>query len=383
MSAVRVWTLAGIGVGLSALLGWWLLIPATGPATGRAPDIATLVGADPGGFEIPAPGQDPALPADHAAHPGFRSELWTLSGNLVDRTGRSYGFQLSLARLALRARPAERPSAWAANQIYRAHFILTPAGSDRPRVAERLSREALGLAGSQTDPPRVWVRDWSIAAGAAHLALAANAEGAALELDLEPVKGATGARELDLFAEGPDGPGFNLYLLPRLRAGGHLTLDGEALEVEGTTMLDHAWGAIPAAGGQLALNRFGLQLEDGRELVCVELRRLDGSGTPIPSCALIGADGRVQSFHRRDLALEPVERWRSPRSGTDYPVAWTLAIRPLDLRLRLSPLTKDQELDLSVRLWSGAVEVTGEQSGTPVAGSGRIELTAAPGDGPA
>ena len=383
MSAPRAWILAGVGFGLSALLGWWLLTRPAVPVAGRTPDISALAGADPGGFEAPGSAWEPALPTDHAAHPGFRSELWTMSGHLVDRAGRTYGFQLSLARIALRPQPPERPSAWAANQIYGAHFTLTPEGADRARVAERLSRDALGLAGSQTDPPRVWVRDWFIGMGGSGLAVAAAAEGAALVLDLEPVRAAIAGRDLDLFAERPDGSGLNLYLLSRLRAGGHLVLDGETLDVEGTAMLDHAWGAIPAAGGQLALNRFGLQLDDGRELLCVVLSRLDGSGTPVPSCALIGADGRVQSFRRREIALEPVGHWRSPRTGTDYPVAWTLDIRPLSLRLRLSPLAEDQELDLSVRLWSGSVKVSGEQSGTPVTGSGRIDLTAAAPDGPA
>lgn len=294
----------------------------------------------------------------------------------MDRVGRPYGFQLSLARLALSARPPERASAWAANQIYRAHFILTPAHGGRARKAERLSREALGLAGARPAPPRLWVRDWSLdVEGAGALLLSAAAEDAVLELRLEPAKAPISGKDLDLFTEGPGEASVQLYLLPRLSADGHLTLDGETLDVTGTATLEHAWGALPTAQGQLALNRFGLELDDGRELYCIEIRRLDGSGTPIPSCALIGADGGVRSFRRREILLEPVQRWRSPRSGVEYPVGWTLTIRALELQLRLSPTVLDQELDLSARLWSGAVSVSGEQSGTLVVGSGRIELT--------
>lgn len=383
MSRLGRWTLWIAVLGFGPLVGWWLLTPGTSPPPDRLPDLAALIGPDPGGFETPSPGWVPELPADHGAHPGFRTELWTLSGQLRDQRDGHYGFQLSVARLALRSRPVERQSAWAANQLYRAHFTLAVVGADGARSAERLSREALGLAGSEGTPARVWVRDWSLAVtgDGSGLVLRAGADGVRLELALEPVKIPVPGAALDLFPGRTDAPAFNLYLLPRLLAQGRLNLDGETLEVEGTAMLDHAWGSIPAARGQLGLNRFALQLDDGRELLCIELRRTDGTGTPIPSCALILADGRVQSFRRREIDLEPIEGWRSPRTDIDYPVAWRLAIRPLDLELTLSAITPDQELNLSARLWSGAVLVSGAQSGTEIAGNGRIELTtgAAPG----
>jgi predicted secreted hydrolase len=124
------------------------------------------------------------------------------------------------------------------------------------------------------------------------------------------------------------------------------------------------------------VNRFALQLDLDRELLCLQLRREDGTGTPIPACALILADGGVQSFRRREIRLEPVERWLSPRTGARYPVAWRLSIPILDLELELAPLARDQEADNRVRLWSGAVQVEGRLGGETIAGHGRIETTA-------
>jgi len=220
-------------------------------------DIAALVGDGSGGFGAAlGSAWAPALPADHAAHSGCRSELWTLSGPLMDRAGRTCGFPLGLARIAPRPQPPERPSAWVANPIDRARFTLTSEGADRARVPERLCRGALGLAGTQREPPRAWVRDWFIGTGGSGRALDAGAQGGALTQDLEPVGSAIAGQDLDLFAGRRDGPGLSLCLLPRLRAGGHLVLDGETPDVEVTAMLDHAWGGIPAGGGRLAPNRF-------------------------------------------------------------------------------------------------------------------------------
>ena len=40
----------------------------------------------------------------------------------------------------------------------------------------------------------------------------------------------------------------------------------------------------------------------------------------------------------------------------------------------MTPLVADQELDLAVRYWEGAVRVNGTADGRPVGGSGYVEL---------
>jgi predicted secreted hydrolase len=76
--------------------------------------------------------------------------------------------------------------------------------------------------------------------------------------------------------------------------------------------LERAWGALPStfAGGrgQLAMNRFLLQLDADTELMCLHLRRQAGGGTPVPNCLAIFADGSTRLYQRRELTLEP-DRW--------------------------------------------------------------------------
>jgi predicted secreted hydrolase len=200
-------------------------------------------------------------------------------------------------------------------------------------------------------------------------------DGAALELDLAASKPPISLSDLALLGRNSGGLGLQAYLLPRMAATGTLSLDGDGRPVQGYTWLDHAWGAIPMSRGQVGLNRFAIQLDDDRELICLQLRREDGTGTPIPACALILADGRVQSFRRREIQLEPTAQWRSPSTGSSYSVAWRLAISILDLELELSPLVQDQESAGAIQLWSGAVQAIGRQGSETIGGRGRIETT--------
>jgi predicted secreted hydrolase len=239
----------------------------------------------------------------------------------------------------------------------------------------------LGLAEADAQDRSVWVEDWSLSLGdgeedRSNMRLVAGGEGPALTLDLVPGKPPIAFADLGLLGREIGGLGLKAYLLPRMAAAGTLTLDGEPRPVEGQVWLDHAWGTLPTGAGQVGVNRFALQLDLDRELLCLQLRREDGTGTPIPACALILADGGVQSFRRREIRLEPVERWLSPRTGARYPVAWGLSIPILDLELELAPLARDQEADNRVRLWSGAVQVEGRLGGETIAGHGRIETTA-------
>ena len=76
------------------------------------------------------------------------------------------------------------------------------------------------------------------------------------------------------------------------------------------------------------------------------------------------------------MSFEPLRRWRSPRSGAEYPVA--LRVRAGAKLFRIEPLMDDQELDsrasTATIYWEGAVRLVDDASGTEV-GRGYLELT--------
>jgi predicted secreted hydrolase len=364
--------LAGLLV-LAALAAaaWVWMVPERRAVPGDAFPISALLDESAEGFARPE-GADwsPRLPEDQAAHPEFRSEVWYLTGHLAGEGEGPFGFQLSFFRLALAPEVPARPSAWASNQIYRAHFAVTDAASGRFHAFERFSRAALGLAGSQRDAPGVWLEDWSLRTEADRLHLRASAEGKTLELVLTPVKPPVSPTA----GAGPGGEGtagLRFFLMPRLAAEGTVELDGRSIPVSGSARLDRAWGEVPLGQGQLALDRLSLQLTDGTDVACLRLHRRGGGGTPVTSCSLIGPGGELRGFDRRDVTLEAEgSPWRSPRDGSEWPLRWHLEILPAGLDVRIEPLVADQELDFALRAWSGTVTVDGGPGGV-----GHLELT--------
>jgi predicted secreted hydrolase len=394
-----------LGVVAIALAAWWLW-PAGGGTSRTALSAVALAAALPAidparpndnGLRRLAPAAAdwrPALPQDLGPHTDQRSELWDLHGVLQDDKGRRLGFRLTLVRLALRGPDTARPSELAADALLLGRFALSPASGESVH-AERASRMAAGLAGTTPAPPAVWLEDWQlrlpagdaadadgrleVRVGELNLALSLTARKPAIAPAAALLDGAPGARDTQA-----DDAAVRVFSLPRLAVAGQLERDGDSQQVRGTAWLDRAWGGAAAAGGgalagtrgQLALNRFLLQLDDDSELLCIQLRRRAGGGTPVPSCIVHAADGSIRPLRRRELSLTPGDRlWRSDASNAQYPLHWRLQVPTLGLDLSIDALTSAQELLLGEPLWSGAVALAGTRDGQTVAGGGRMDLS--------
>src|SRR5262249_15653384 len=114
------------------------------------------------------------FPQDHGPHPNFRHEWWDVTGHLDSTAGERFGFEVTFVRIAVapdrqganEAAPdlsdaaSAGVSRWPTRQIYFAHFAVTDVARGEFRFAEKFSRDALGLAGAQAQPFRVWLDDW-------------------------------------------------------------------------------------------------------------------------------------------------------------------------------------------------------------------------------
>jgi predicted secreted hydrolase len=261
-----------------------------------------------------------------------------------------------------------------------AHFGLTDTGSRRFVAGERLSRGALGLAGGEARPFRVWVEDWSAEAPSGVLEdgvlLRASTSEGSIELHLEPLKSAVSHGRAGLDAKGPEaGNASYYYSLSRMRAAGTIVdVGGTPHEVAGRAWMDREWGTSALSPGVEGWDWFALQLEDGSNLMFYQLRERDGSAHPMSAGTWMPARGVPQHLSRDEVMLEVRERWESPAGGS-YPMAWTLAVPAEDLFLRVDPVLESQELHTGVRYWEGAVNVSGRRAGEPVSGRGYVELT--------
>ncbi|HET7607777.1 MAG TPA: lipocalin-like domain-containing protein [Gammaproteobacteria bacterium] len=327
---------------------------------------------EPRGFEFPA---------DHGSHPEFRTEWWYFTGNLATAEGRHFGFELTFFRYAL-APPSPTPqatSAWRADQVWMAHFAITDTEGKRFVARERLTREALGLAGAAAEPLEIWVEDWS-ATGEARgdelrVRLGARDDVIALSLSLAATVPhvAQGNRGLDVKGAGT-GNASHYYSVPRLAADGEVNVAGETFSVTGVAWLDREWSTSSLDPGTVGWDWFALRLSNGSDLMFYRLRTAAGEASPYSGGTLVTADGKRTPLGAEDVALTAIDQWTSRATGVRYPVAWRLAVPELGIELEIEPYLESQELALSVRYWEGAVHAAGRDSSGPLTAEGYLEL---------
>lgn len=352
------------------------------PVSASVSVAEVMSGSDTSGYARALQVREFRFPQDHGPHPDFKTEWWYYTGNLHDEAGRRFGFQFTIFRTALSPRVPERTSEWASNQLYMGHFAISDVAGGQHHAFERFSRDARGLAGAQAEPFRVWLEDWTVeTAGSGselempRTRLYAAEGGMMLDLILRNTKPPALQGRQGLSQKGPEpGNASYYYSFTRLEAAGNLRLGENTFEVEGLAWMDREWSTSALGAEQVGWDWFSLQLSDGSELMYYQLRKRDGSADRFSKGLLHLADGAAEVITREDVTLEVLDTWESPLGGR-YPARWKLSLPAKNLSLEITPLIADQELNLSVRYWEGAVDVRGKVGENPVNGSGYVELT--------
>jgi len=391
---MRRWLKVVIGFGLLALIAGILLLI----LQREEPQVqARLVAlADEGGedgitgyLRVRGP-TDLEFPADHGPHLDYQTEWWYYTGNLVADNGQHLGYQLTFFRRAL-APPelrTERESAWAADQVYMAHFALTDVASGRYRAFERFARGAAGLAGAQAVPYHVWLEDWQVEevepgvtrmraqTGCCDQHSVRPQEGLALDLVLTDRKGPILQGDRGYSPKGPQpGNASYYYSLTRLETSGTVQVADAVHEVTGLSWMDHEWSTSALVADQVGWDWFSIQVDDGSELMVFQLRKEDGSIDPFSSGTFVAPDGSTRHLGRDEFEIRVEDAWRSPHTGATYPARWTVTVPAVELALEIEPHVADQELTLSYAYWEGAVRIEGERAGQAIRGNGFIEMT--------
>lgn len=344
--------------------------------------VRSLGDADRGGFARAYAPREFAFPRDHGPHPQYKHEWWYVTGNLQTTNDRHFGFQLTFFRIGLTPTAVTRPSAWATREIYMAHFALSDVAGGQFYAFERFSRAAVGLAGASSTPLRVWLDDWSLqgneagrAAGELSLRLRAAENHIALDLTVDSKKPIVlqGERGLSRKSATPGNASY-YYSATRLRTHGVVRVGDESFSVEGLSWMDREWATSALDQEQAGWDWFALHLSDGRELMYYQLRQRDGTAHPFSQGMLVSVDGVGHRLSAADVHLDVVDRWQSPRTGVQYPSRWRLRVQQAQLDLIIEPYLPNQELNVSVRYWEGAVHGSGSAQGRAVSASGYVEL---------
>lgn len=375
-----------VGLFVSALLVW--LLPDSGgdrPEPVQEPKLAEALSPGDGtAFARATSPRNFHFPADHGPHPRYRNEWWYLTGNVETDEGRHFGFQLTIFRIGLPLRhipPSSLPkaSSWRVDQIYMAHLALTDVAENRFYAFERFTRGALGLAGAHASPFHVWLEDWQIISLGTEtfpIRLRAGSGDVRVELTLDSLKPVVlqGQQGLSRKSEEPGNASY-YYSLTRLVTSGTIRIGTESHNVSGHAWLDREWSTSALSAEQTGWDWFALQLSNGYDFMFYRLRRTDGTVDPVSMGSLIDETGGAISLPLSAVTIRERRHWRSKTSGIRYPSAWLIVIPEKDIVLEVEPYQNNQELNVSVTYWEGAVRVRGRAGTANVTGHGYVELT--------
>ena len=319
------------------------------------------------------PGYHYQFPRDHFEHPDFRTEWWYYTGNVHAAGGHRYGFELVFFRQGERDTARDNPSAWRIDDLYLAHLALTDIDGHRFVSRHRLNRAGPGIAGASFEQARVWNGNWQSRwdTSTSEQTLTAIAGGVRFNLRLKPRKPAVihGENGVSQKAAGP-GKASYYVSFPRLEVTGTVN----EVAVAGEAWMDHEWFTHQLERSQQGWDWFSVQLQNGSELMLFELRDTGGGIDPFSSGTYIAPDGRAQHLKREDFTLQPLDYWKSPRTGARYPVLWKIAVLSLGITLECQAAIPEQELVPEQKgspvYWEGAVTFRGSSPGV-----GYLEMT--------
>ncbi len=331
------------------------------------------------------PGRVIQFPADEGSHPEFRTEWWYITGWLRDERGVSRGFQVTF----FRSRPGtaeNNPSAFAPRQLLFAHAALSDPRRGRLLRDEKAAREGFGLAVARTGDLDVSIDDWTLrregsAQRPSYRARVVSQE-FALDLQLatsQPplLQGTSGFSQKQQDARFAS----HYYSQPQLEVMGQLVQQGRVQQVRGTAWLDHEWSSAIMDPQSRGWDWVGINFTDGSALMTFQMRDLDGRRRWAAATWRAGPQQQsapgdaLRTYRPEEIQWQVQRRWRSPRTGVEYPVAWQVRVGERTLILR--PLMDDQENDARASTgtlyWEGAVSAT--DAGGRELGRGYLELT--------
>jgi len=331
-------------------------------------------------YQLALPGRKLTFPADHYSHPAFKTEWWYYTGHLETESGKHYGYQVTFFRFGVRDRQKEMKEQPLFTELYMAHFALSDIAAKKFTFRERINRGYGDKAGAATDRYRVWNEDWKVEGDDKNHAIQVSDRGTKLRLTLKSLKPPVlhGLNGLSQKGEG-EGRASYYYSLTRMRTEGELTLAGKKEKIHGLSWMDHEFGSNQLREDQVGWDWFSIQLDNQTELMLYLIRRKDGSPDPYSSGTLVKADGTTKHLTLKDFQVIALNRWKSPKSGGNYPMKWKVTIPSEEIELEIAPAFLDQELitnrSTRVTYWEGAVKIHGAIRNRSIAGQGYVEMT--------
>jgi predicted secreted hydrolase len=330
--------------------------------------------SSPPGFAAVTPNRAMEFPNDYGSHPEFRTEWWYVTGWLTTKAGESLGFQITF----FRTKPGigeGNPSSFAPHQLLIAHCALSDSRRGRLWQDQRIRRAGLGLAEAAVGDANIRIDRWTLERDAAgRYEAVIDAEDFSIHVALTATQPPLLNGNGGVSRKGPAPQAASYYYsLPHMAVAGTISRNGSADPVSGEAWFDHEWSSEYLDAQAAGWDWIGINLSDGGALMAFRIRGLNGEARWAGG-TLRAADGTARVLEPAEVSFAAKRVWRSPRTGTSYPVEWH--VRAGSREFDLEPLLDDQEND--TRLSTGAVywegAVSAYEQGRMV-GRGYLELT--------
>ncbi len=321
------------------------------------------------------PGRALQTPADFGAHPGYRTEWWYATGWLKTSGGTPLGFQVTFFRSATQHDRAN-PSAFAPKQLIIGHAALSDPAAGKLQYDQKSAREGFGLAYAKVGDTDLKLDDWSMLRSAdGSYRLTVTTREFNLTLRLAPTQPILLQGERGYSRKGPrPAQASYYYSVPQLQTAGTLSRRGAKAEiVKGTAWLDHEWSSQALDPDASGWDWVGANLDDGGALMAFQIRSKTGAKL-WAHATLRDVSGKITHYLPQQVSFEAQQRWRSPRTNIEYPVATQLKTGSTTWQIK--PLQDDQELDArrssGAVYWEGAVFIRRDGM---AAGRAYLEMT--------
>jgi predicted secreted hydrolase len=327
------------------------------------------------GFTYPdvKPGRAFVFPADHGAHPDFRTEWWYVTGTVKTAKGKDLGFQITFFRTRPRVDP-RNPSKFVPQQIFFAHAAVSDSSVGKLLHDQRAARSGFGIAQAKIGDADVRIKDWRfVRLTDGRFSARIIARGFALNLIFKPTQQPLLQGEGGYSRKGHEPKSASYYYsLPQLATTGTITRGTLTQTISGRSWLDREWSSRYLGGAAVGWDWTGLNFDDGAALMVFRIRSKDGRNLWAGG-TFRRVTGITVTLKPSDVAFTPTRTWRSKRTGATYPVAQVLTIKLPEgqKRFTLTPMFADQELDARSSglpvYWEGLVRTEH--------GRGYLELT--------
>lgn len=317
------------------------------------------------------------FPRDLGSHPDFRTEWWYVTGH-AKAGEREFGFQVTFFRSRIDTTQA-MTSGFAAKHLVFAHAAITDVQGNKlwhdQRTARMSSQASTDLASASEADTAITLRDWSLVHRDGVYLATLRTPDFSLDLQFSETQAMVLQGDKGLSRKGPEAAQASYYYsLPQLKVQGALTLQGQRHSVTGTAWLDHEWSQALLDRRAVGWDWIGMNLFDGSSLMAYRLRTASGE--------MLWGGGSFRHpksdlfiFRPGAVAFQPLRRWKSPLTGTTYPVEW-LVRTPADF-YTVKAAIDAQELDS--RASTGAVYWEGlsrlYDGNNRLVGQGYLEMT--------